>query len=415
MNISIRMNPELRGTVKLPASKSISARALILTALASAPCEAANLEHKLPGLSDADDTKALLKALSHPSETIDVGAAGTAMRFLTAYLSLQPGTHLLTGSQRMKQRPISILVSALRALGADISYAEEEGFPPLLIKGKPLRSGTIRISASVSSQYVSALLMIAPTLPDGITLRLDGTVASRPYIDMTLALMRQFGADAEWTNENTVRVKSATYRLPEGFSVEADWSAASYWYEMVALSPDPDAEILISGLQSDSLQGDSRIADLFIPLGVATTFTSEGVVITKRPPTTTPLALDLTGQPDLAQTLCATCAMLQRPFTFSGLSSLRIKETDRTAALLNELQKLGSRLEAVGDDVVRFFPTTAQPEDRPIISTYEDHRMAMAFAPCAYRFPGLTIENPEVVSKSYPNFWQELSNFAVIK
>ena len=415
MNISIRMNPELRGTVKLPASKSISARALIITALASAPCEAANLEHKLPGLSNADDTKALLKALSHPSETIDVGAAGTAMRFLTAYLSLQPGTHLLTGSQRMKQRPISILVSALRALGADISYAGEEGFPPLKIKGRQLRSGTVRLSASVSSQYVSALLMIAPTLPDGLTLRLDGVVASRPYIDMTLALLRQFGADAEWTNENTVRVKSATYRLPEGFSVEADWSAASYWYEMMALTPDTEARIVISGLQRDSLQGDSRVAEIFRPLGVMTTFTSEGAVLTKGPSTTTPLALDLTGQPDLAQTLVATCAMLQHPFTFSGLRSLRIKETDRTAALQNELRKLGCTLEAVGDDVVRFFPKASQPDESPVISTYEDHRMAMAFAPCAYKFPGLTIENPEVVSKSYPDFWHELSNFADIR
>ena len=415
MNISIHMHPELRGSAVLPASKSISARALILTALACSGQETESLEQRLPGLSNADDTKALLKALSNPSETIDIGAAGTAMRFLTAYLAQMPGTHLLTGSQRMKERPISILVSALRALGADISYAGEEGFPPLRIKGRQLRSGTVRLSASVSSQYVSALLMIAPTLPDGLTLRLDGTVASRPYIDMTMALMRQFGAEADWTNENTIRVKSGTYYLPEGFSVEADWSAASYWYEMVALSPDPEARICISRLKPESLQGDSRVAELFRPIGVLTTFTSEGAVLTKGPCATTPLALDLTGQPDLAQTLVTTCAMLQRPFTFSGLRSLRIKETDRTAALQNELRKLGCTLEAVGDDVVRFFPKASLPDSSPVIETYEDHRMAMAFAPCAYRFPGIRIENPEVVSKSYPDFWQELSKFADIK
>lgn len=415
MSISINMQSELRGTALLPASKSISARALILAALTDAGSHVGSLEECLPGLSDADDTKALLRGLYSSSETIDVGAAGTAMRFLTAYLAQKDGTHLLTGSERMKQRPIGILVSALRALGADISYACAEGYPPLKIRGARLRSGTVRLSASVSSQYVSAMLMIAPTLPQGLTLRLDGNVASRPYIDMTLELMKMFGASYEWLSDSIVHVPHARYNMPEGFSVEADWSAASYWYEMVALSDDPEARIFLPHLHKESLQGDSRVAELFLSLGVKTEFTNGGALLTKAPQPGTPLAIDLSNQPDLAQTLVVTCAILQRPFTFSGLRSLRIKETDRTAALQAELLKLGCQLEAIGDDVVRLLPAETQCAENPCISTYDDHRMAMAFAPCAYKFPSLCIDEPQVVSKSYPTFWQELAKFAQIR
>lgn len=417
----INLRPQLPAFVTLPTSKSISARALIVNALAEQPCT-------LHGLSDCDDTKAVLKALASDDTLVDIGAAGTAMRFLTAYYSTREGEeHLLTGSERMKHRPIGILVDALRTLGADIEYAAEEGFPPLLIRGRKLQGGSVSIKANVSSQYISALLMLGPTLAEGLTLKLEGEIASRPYIEMTLQLMRQFGAVATFEGQ-TIRVAPGCYVRTAHYNVEPDWSAASYWYELVALTPDSAARVVLSGLSAESLQGDSICARYFGHLGVRTEFTSEGAVLTKavrEMPTSAnacatpsePLVLDFSACPDLAQTFVVTSALMRRPFRFCGLHSLRIKETDRIAALIAELAKLGviireevpGELSYVGTEQGSAVPTTAVPSIAvPSIATYEDHRMAMAFAPAAYLFPGLNIEHPEVVSKSYPAYWQDL-------
>lgn len=374
----------------LPASKSISNRALILNALAAK-------KRKLINLSEADDTRVLRRALASASDTIDIGAAGTAMRFLTAYFAMTPGTRTLTGTARMKQRPIGILVDALRELGADIAYVEKEGFPPLRIAGRRLHGGTLRLPANVSSQYISALLMIAPHVEGALKLELEGEVMSRPYIDMTRRMVEEWQVD-----------------LPTPYCVEADWSAASYWYELVALSPCADFRLRLRGLRQNSLQGDSRVSAFFLPLGVETEYTDDGVLLSKGKVAAEALHLDLSGQPDLAQTLVVTCALMAHPFRLGGLQSLRIKETDRVAALARELSKLGVSLRVEhtaeeglvlsGDGKSPTVPASPVP-----ISTYDDHRMAMSFAPAAVLFPGLTIEHPEVVTKSYPNFWREFS------
>lgn len=405
----ISLSPQLPSPVALPTSKSISARALIVNALADAPCE-------LQGLSDCDDTQAVIRALGHNDSTIDIGAAGTAMRFLSAFYSTRAGeVHLLTGTERMKHRPIGILVDALRQLGADIEYAGEPGFPPLLIRGRQLRGGRLSIKAGVSSQYISALLMIGPTLEQGLELHLEGIIASRPYIEMTLHLMEQFGASTSFEGQ-TITVRPGHYARTAPFTVEPDWSAASYWFELVALSPDPEAHVLLTGLTPQSLQGDSICAEYFAHLGVATTFTPEGALLTKASTMTkeaVPLHLDFSNCPDLAQTFVVTAALQNRPFRFTGLQSLKIKETDRIAALTAEAAKLGKTLyESAEGELTYDGPTAAEQGSAAAasasIATYEDHRMAMAFAPAAYIFPNLRIEHPEVVSKSYPNFWADL-------
>lgn len=423
MSASIRLTlpAALSGTVSLPASKSISARALVIAALAG--------DAHLENVSDCDDSQVLKRALEAQAPIIDIHAAGTAMRFSTAFFSVTPGMHVLTGTERMKQRPIALLVDALRSLGADIAYEEEEGFPPLRVTGKTLSGGEISIPADVSSQYVSALLMVAPTMRNGLTLHLVGAVASKPYIDMTIAIMRHFGAEVEWTDSSTISVRPTPYRRGVAYAVEADWSAASYWYELVALSPSPSASIRLPGLIADSLQGDSIARRIFAPLGVATTFTAEGVELRKAAPQGERLT-DFANCPDLAQTVAVTLAMMGKPFALSGLKSLKIKETDRLVALCNELAKLGCdvqadecslRMDALAPisacpqspAALSACPKSpaalsASPAAPPAIDTYEDHRMAMAFAPCAFRFPGLIINNPHVVVKSYPTFWDDL-------
>lgn len=399
----IRFAPQLRGRIELPASKSLSARALICAALAGG-C-------RLENLSDCDDTQVLRAALQKQADEIDIHAAGTAMRFATAYFAATPGRHVITGTERMRQRPIRALVDALRTLGAEIGYVENEGYPPLRIEGRELRGGRTELPADISSQYISALLMIGPTLREGLRLRLTGEVASRPYIDMTLGLMRHFGAKADWNGGNEIAVKAQAYARGIRFAVEADWSAASYWYEMVALSSDAEACIRLSGLQRESLQGDCAVTRLFGPLGVETTFDDEGAVLRKcchRDGDTT-MEADFTDCPDLAQTLVVTCAMLGRPFRFTGLQSLRIKETDRIAALQAELAKTGVTVDADGRSMTWDGWRTERPTGLPAsISTYDDHRMAMAFAPCALCTGGIRIRRPEVVSKSYPAFWNDL-------
>lgn len=404
---ALQLSDQLHTSITLPSSKSICNRMLIIAALSGNRMQ-------LHNLSACDDTRVMQRALTIGEGEVDIMAAGTAMRFLTAYFSATEGEHILTGTARMRQRPIRVLVDALRTLGADIAYTEHEGFPPLCIKGKSLEGGALSLPADISSQYISALLMIAPTLKKGLRLTLEGNIISRPYIDMTLALMRQCGAKAEWTDDATLHILPTGYTPPATFSIESDWSAASYWYELVALNPDASARVELPLLFADSLQGDSRVQHFFAHLGVSTTFTDSGVVLRKAPyaATNEPLCLDLAKQPDLAQTLVVTCAMLRRPFHFVGLQTLKIKETDRIAALQTELRKMGIDVISIDDSELRcdVYPQKPYAElPPPTIATYEDHRMAMAFAPCALRLKAINIEHPEVVSKSYPTFWNDIA------
>ena len=390
--------------IDLPASKSLSNRALIIRGLCGEPCEISHL-------SDCDDTKVMLAAFDFVDKNysaVDIGAAGTSMRFLTAYFASKEGAQVvMTGSERMKQRPISVLVDALRKLGAEIEYVENEGFPPLRISGRKLRGGRLEIDGSISSQYISALLMIAPTLTCGLDLHLLGDITSVPYINMTLAMMREFGVAGSF-EKNVISVKPQQYRaIP--YAVESDWSAASYWYEILALSSEINS-IRLKGLRCDSTQGDCRIANYFEELGIKTEACEEGVRISR---TNTPLPekveWNMASQPDLAQTVICTCCALGVSFDITGLHTLRIKETDRIAALEAELLKLGFVVKDSDNDRM-FWVEDKGKGRRESIATYHDHRMAMAFAPFALVSGGIGIENPEVVSKSYPTFWNDLED-----
>ena len=387
-------------SVQLPASKSICNRALILNALSYSPYEIQNL-------SDCDDTDVMVKALNSNDSHFDVKAAGTAMRFLTAFLSKVVGEWTITGTERMKNRPIRILVDALNAVGAKIEYLEKEGFPPLRIMGSALQGGEISLDGGVSSQYISALLMIAPLMEKGLTLHLQGKVISKPYIHLTLQLMKQYGVESEWVG-STIKVAPQSYR-PLPYTVESDWSAASYWYEMMALSQ--QAEIELKGLFKESLQGDAAGAKLFAQLGVATDYKAGGVVLRKNGNVCQKLIYDFVNEPDLAQTFVTTCAFMNIPFRFTGLQSLKIKETDRIEALKCELRKLGYVLTDTNGSILEWNGERCEPEAHPVITTYEDHRMAMAFAPASLvRKEGIEIAHPEVVSKSYPHFWENLES-----
>ena len=417
----------LKAQVRLPASKSISNRAMVLNALSGGQ------PGLLGNISDCDDSTVMMEALFLLDQerregaacklppVVNVKAAGTAMRFLTALLAVSPGTHTITGTERMQHRPIGVLVEALRSLGTQIEYIGEEGFPPLRITGADLRGGEIALAGDVSSQYISALLMIAPKLQEGLMLRLKGDIVSRPYINMTLAMMREHGAKARWTGRNTLQVEPHPYQ-PTPYAVEADWSAASYWFEMVLLSEKRDSTVLLYGLFNKSLQGDSAVREMFKKLSVSSLtmdFTGDEskTLILRNGKTPKRIELDFTKTPDLAQTLVVACALKGIAFCFTGLQSLRIKETDRIAALQTELAKLGVRVEVEGDSIMRWAGPEAQPAGEipylcPLpgtaIDTYEDHRMAMAFAPAALVLGSIDINNPEVVSKSYPRFWDNL-------
>ena len=397
MNCQIKA-PEgrLQSSIQLPASKSISNRALILNALSYSPYDIQNL-------SDCDDTEVMIKALNSNESNFDIKAAGTAMRFLTAFLSKVVGEWTITGTERMKNRPIKILVDALNSLGARIEYMEKEGYPPLRIFGSALQGGEISLAGGVSSQYISALLMIAPLMENGLVLHLEGNIISRPYINLTLKLMEQFGVKADW-NGQTIKVLPQEYK-PVHFTVESDWSAASYWYEIMALCP--NAEIELPGLFKNSLQGDSAVAKLFAQLGVGTTFTNKGILLRHNGNVCKKLVHDFINEPDLAQTFVVTCVFLNIPFRFTGLQSLKIKETDRIEALKVELKKLGYILTDSNNSILEWNGERCEPESNPVIATYEDHRMAMAFAPAALLRP-VCIANPEVVSKSYPLYWKDL-------
>lgn len=393
-------------TVDLPASKSISNRALIIHALSGGSTLPENL-------SDCDDTSVIIDALRTMPEEINIKAAGTAMRFMTAYLSVTPGTHILTGTERMKHRPIGILVDALRTLGANIEYIGEEGYPPLRITGSTLKGGLLEIHGNVSSQYISALLMIGPMLKDGLTLRLLDHIISRPYIDLTLWMMGEFGAEAEWTSADTITVSPKPYKSRDYF-IENDWSGASYWYEILALNDDPESEIRLTGLMDGSKQGDSITRYIFSLLGVKTKLQSkkagipQTITLKKNGHCVPKLEYDFVNCPDLAQTFVVACAAMNIPFHFTGLSTLKIKETDRIEALKTEMRKLGYVVKDIDGSELLWDGERCEPSLEQGIDTYEDHRMALAFAPYAMKHNGLVINNPQVVTKSYPHYWDHL-------
>lgn len=400
MNYRIIAPRRIEGEIDLPASKSISNRVLLLNALCATP-------GRLSNLAQCDDTDAVLSALAQPDASeVNIGAAGTAMRFLTAYFATREGREVvIDGTERMRQRPIGVLVDALRQLGADIEYVEAEGYPPLKITGTRLRGGALTVSGSVSSQYITAILLIAPVI-GGITLTIEGEIMSRPYIDMTLALMARYGVKAEW-RENVIHVPAGEYTALD-FTVEADWSAASYWWAMQAIVP--QSRISLKGLEPQSLQGDSRIAELMSQMGVTGNWCGRYLDLRSNGGVGCCCSTfaDLSGTPDIAQTLVVMLCLMGRPFRITGLRTLRIKETDRLEALRIELRKLGYVVKVEGDDAISWHFETTAAEASPHICTYHDHRMAMAFAPAAIRFPGLIIDDAQVVSKSYPLFWEHL-------
>lgn len=385
----------IKGRVQLPASKSEANRALLIAALAGGKSDLRNL-------SEANDTQLLRKLLQSDSETVDAEDAGTVMRFLTAYYAITGQQKTLTGTDRMCQRPIKVLVEALRDLGAGIAYLGEEGYPPLQISGfKSSGKKHLTVRSDISSQYISALLMVAPLLPEGLELELDGKISSRPYIEMTLALMQHFGVDASFEG-NTITVSHQKYQ-PTTFTVESDWSAASYWYSMVALAL--EADITLLGLREDSYQGDKAIVDIMRRLGVHTEIKQEGIRLTKKHGEKR-LGYDFSNCPDLAQTIVALCVALGVNLEMTGVESLRIKETDRIQALQIEVLGMGSSLEEITSGVFQMKPSLLKHADQSI-RTYQDHRMAMAFAPLALLQP-IRIQDPGVVRKSYPRFWDNL-------
>lgn len=410
MTYIIQAPQQINSTIQLPASKSICNRALVIHAMAGCT-------FPLSHLSDCDDTEVIVAALRDMPETINIKAAGTAMRFMTAYLASTPGSHTITGTERIKNRPIAILVDALRRLGADIEYVEKEGFPPLRIEGKPLEGGQIEVVGSISSQYISALLMIGPVLQKGLELKLTGEIASRPYIDLTLWTMRQFGADAKWTDIDTITIAPQPYAKIEDYTIESDWSASSYWYEIMALNANRDSELQLDGLSDCTKQGDSVVKYIFSLLGVKSDFELRDRIAPlklKAHRCTLPrLDYDFTGSPDLAQTIVVACCAMGVHFRFTGLATLKIKETDRIEALKRELRKVGYVIRDENDNTLIWEGETCEPTLEPI-DTYEDHRMAMAFAPLAFKFPQLQINHPEVVTKSYPHFWEDLRSVGFI-
>ncbi|MEO6882828.1 MAG: 3-phosphoshikimate 1-carboxyvinyltransferase [Bacteroidia bacterium] len=407
-----KKNKNLFGTIHLTTSKSESNRVLIIQQLCKDIFEIKNIAEA----QDTETMKTILAQLKKnnfqfgKTKEYDVGAAGTTMRFLCAFFATQKGTHILTGSQRMKERPIKILVDALRALGAKIDYLGEEGYPPLKIEGKELKGGEIEVDGNVSSQYISALLLIAPVLFGGLTIHFKGAAKSRPYINMTLKIMEYFGVYGNW-HDNAISISKQDYYIEKEqafYDIEGDWSAASYWYAMAALAENVDLKII--GLKKESLQGDSVVAELFSFFGVKTTFIENGILLTKTKVEEAHFGFDFSDCPDIVQTVAVTAAALKITFFLNGLSTLKIKETDRIQALINEFKKIN----IIAKEAL---PNTLEAREMPIeidvtkeirFETYEDHRMAMAFSAFALVYDKIEIEDPEVVKKSYPNFWNDL-------
>lgn len=401
--VSFEGNKQLDTEILLTGSKSECNRALIISALSKGTV-------KVDNMSNAADTVTLNRILNNIPQnnphqhTVDVGPAGTAMRFLSAYLSAAKGNFLLTGTERMKQRPIGILVEALKAIGAEISYAEQEGFPPLNITG-PLKQikNTVKIKGDVSSQYLSSLLMVAPALEHGLTLEIEGELTSLPYVKMTLDMLEEAGIEHNWT-ENRITIAPQSFK-PATLIVEPDWSAASYWYSLAVLSE--KARVSLPYLKEKSLQGDSRIREIMLAFGVKTDKTDQGIVLSSADQNFGTDVLDLKDCPDLAQTIIVCAAALGKNLSFTGLETLKIKETDRIKALQNELAKIGVAL-IENHKVYTLNCEGLKLPARVSFATYEDHRMAMAFAPLSLLIPEVEIEDMDVVEKSYPDFWKDL-------
>ncbi|MBT8218810.1 MAG: 3-phosphoshikimate 1-carboxyvinyltransferase [Bacteroidia bacterium] len=400
-----RSKKSVEGDIRLAGSKSISNRVLIIRAL----CDS---DFDISGLASSHDTQLMQSLLADAdADVYDAGPAGTTFRFLTAYLALKEGTQVLTGSERMKKRPIKVLVEALTKLGAHIEYIGEEGYPPLKIHS-PKAIGNVKkitLPADISSQYISALLMIAPTLPDGLEIELDGEIVSIPYILMTLNIMAYFGIEFKW-EDNLISIAAQKY-IPRPFTIEADWSAASYYYSIAALAD--QADIRLRGLFKESTQGDSAIAEIMKKLGVSTIYEKDAIRLQKTPESPKVLEYDFIKCPDLAQTVIACCGGLGLHGVFTGLQTLRIKETDRIAALQKELKKgkvsfvqLPAKFSSRSGKEYHMIDNSFEG-DEISIKTYEDHRMAMAFAPLSLKVP-LVIEEEMVVNKSYPEFWEDL-------
>lgn len=389
---------KISGNITPPASKSESNRVLIINALTG-------LKGDLHNLSNARDTQTMIRLLQSDDKVLDVIDAGTTMRFLTAYLSITGQERTLTGTKRMCERPIKLLVDALKQLGAAIGYTQQTGYPPIEIHAfnkENVKTNTLSIKGDVSSQYITALLMVAPELPNGLVLQLEGKVGSKPYIAMTLSLMKHFGVDSEWKGK-TITIKPQQYQSAS-YTVESDWSAASYWYAFVALSDDAEIELL--GYRKQSLQGDYVVMDIMKNCGVETTFTDRGIKLIKTA-TAQSFKWDFTDCPDLAQTVVVVCAAKGIECELSGLESLRIKETDRITALQIEIAKFGGELIEIEKDTTYKIVAKNFSVNGQLVHTYKDHRMAMAFAPLCL-LGNLTIEAPDVTAKSYPHFWSDM-------
>ena len=394
-------SPNLSGKIAVTGSKSESNRLLIL--------QAQFPEIKIHNLSNSDDTWVLKKALKATEEHIDIHHAGTAMRFLTAYFASRDGREVvLTGSARMQERPIAILVDALKDLGADISYEKNVGFPPLRIEGRKLLKKEVTVKANISSQYISALMLIGASLPEGLHINLEGKVTSVPYIEMTLQLLQQVGISGSF-EKNRISIAPVASVPEKEITVESDWSSASYFYSLATLSE--SAEISLSSYRSNSLQGDRSVVDIYKKLGVKTTFLEPKIRLEKEAvDLPQKLELDLSNSPDLAQTIAVTCFGLGVEAEFTGLHTLRIKETDRLQALKNELEKLGGQVE-ITNDSLHLFPS-GEIETNISIETYHDPRIALAFAPLALKVP-LKIRDAGVVTKSFPGFWEDLRQLEI--
>ncbi|MAH60012.1 MAG: 3-phosphoshikimate 1-carboxyvinyltransferase [Flavobacteriaceae bacterium] len=386
----------LHGRIQITGSKSESNRMLLLQALYP--------KITLDNLSNSDDTVAMKSGLESDKNMVDIGHAGTSMRFLSAYYStLENQEKILTGSSRMQERPIGVLVDALRQLGADISYLKNEGYPPLLIKGKRLTASEVRLSANISSQYITALMLIAPSLPDGLCLYLEGKITSIPYIEMTLSLLHKIGVDAIFSGQH-IQVFPKKDITQITHAVESDWSSASYYFSMVALAK--EADVSLSTYKKDSLQGDRVLMDVYQQFGVKSSIENNTLALKKQTMGSTHVQLDLSDAPDIAQTIAVTCYGLGLSCSLTGLHTLKIKETDRLVALQNELSKLGATIE-ITDKSLHLHKRTNPIRPNVLIETYHDHRMAMAFAPLGLLVP-IRIQDADVVTKSYPGFWKDL-------
>ena len=384
-----------RVSIPLPSSKSESNRALVIDALTEG-------ENTIKNLAEARDTQTMIRLLHTNPAVFDVLDAGTTMRFLTAFVAVTNQQKVMTGTPRMCQRPIGILVDALRSLGAEIHYLGTEGYPPLAIKGLPEQlTNQIRIRGDVSSQYISALLMIAPLLPLGLELELEGKIGSRTYVEMTLQLMAQFGIAYSWEGA-TIKINPQPYKTTH-FAVESDWSGASYWFSLLACAD--EGSLFLEGLKEKSLQGDAAIVEIMENLGIRSTFQEGGLLLEKKMVSGLK-SWDFSHCPDLAQTVAVTCAILGQNTVFTGLESLRIKETDRIYALQQELARFNAELREIATNTFQVIPSVTMPR-LVQIHTYDDHRMAMAFMPLVTKTK-VRIEDPEVVNKSYPSFWKQV-------